>query len=407
MNELITPSQADQIIRESIDPLPEELLYFLDATGFVLRAPLVADRPFPPYDRVMMDGIACRSQDLPGPFEIEGLHPAGAPAPRQLRAGHCWKIMTGAVLPADCDTIIPIEELEINDKSARLVTDFKPEPGQFIHRQGSDCEEGTALVSVGTRIGPAETSIAATVGATTLSTSRFPRVVILTTGDELVPPHHTPEPHQLRQSNGATLFSALIEYGLPLTSIRDFHVHDDLAQTKRALEDIVGGQAPDILDDDGEHADLVLITGGISKGERDHVRAALEDLVGEPAFHGVKQRPGKPLAYWKPSKKNPAIFALPGNPNSALTSFYRYVLTALDLLSGATLIKPVTLPLAEAFQPHPELTLHLPASLDEEGRLVLHRPQNSGDIPATLKAIGYAEIPPGEAPLERVAFRLA
>jgi len=200
MNKLLSPSQADTHIRESLSPLPSEEIPYQEALGRTLRAPLCSDRPFPPFDRVTMDGIACRSSDLSlGPLSIQGLHPAGNPAPEPLKTGHCWQIMTGAILPSDCDTIIPVEELIFQQNTVTLSSDAQPATGQFIHREGSDCAAETELLPIGSILTPSHLGLAATIGATTLTVTRRPRITILTTGDELIPPTETPLPHQLRE----------------------------------------------------------------------------------------------------------------------------------------------------------------------------------------------------------------
>lgn len=380
MNALLTPSQADKIIQETTPTLPSETIPFQEALARTLRAPLSADRPFPPFDRVTMDGIACRMSDLPlAPLTIQGLHPAGSPAPEALKRGHCWQIMTGAVLPPDCDTLIPVEELILSGNSVTLSSQCHPTAGQHIHREGSDCPTGATLLAAGTVLKPSHLGLAATIGATELLVTRKPRVRILTTGDELVLPCETPLPYQLRQSNGPALVAACQD----LTTPSHQHLPDDLAATISALEAALPA------------CDLILLSGGISKGKKDYIRPALESLLGPPTFHGIAQRPGKPLAYWKPSSKSPPIFALPGNPNSTLTTFFRYALPALHRLAGNTPTQPITLPLTTSLEPHPQLTLFLPVTLLSSGQLEVHRPQNSGDFASALTATGFIEVAPG------------
>lgn len=395
MNPLINPQQADALIREGIEALPPEELAFSSALGRTLRQTLFADRDFPPFDRVTMDGITCRFSDLTlGPLSIQGLHPAGSPAPESLKPGHCWQIMTGAVLPPDCDTIIPVEELTLTDSHASVSPNFTAKAGQFIHRQSSDCSAGTALLTSGTVLTPAHLGLAATIGATTLTVTRQPRITILSTGDELVPPDQTPLPHQLRQSNGVVLRSVALQAAPTNSSIQTRHLPDDLELTITALQEALTS------------SDLILLSGGISKGKKDFIRPALESLIGPPTFHGIAQRPGKPLAYWKPSNTNPPLFALPGNPNSTHTTFLRYARPALHLLAGNSIPAPITLPLTRPETPHPQLTLFLPAALQPNGKVTLIKPQNSGDLTSPLSATSFVEIPPGQTPITTAAYHL-
>ena len=384
MNPLITPAEADQLIAASLTPLPSEQIPTSEALARTLRQSLTADRDFPPFDRATMDGIACRSTDLSlSPLSIQGLHPAGHPVLEKLKPAHCWQIMTGAVMPPDCDTLIPVEELTLTATHATLAANFQPQPGQFIHRQGSDCLAKTELLSPNVILTPSHLGLAASIGATELSVTRLPRISILTTGDELVPPSQPPLPHQLRQSNGIVLRSA-IQQALPAhPTITLQHLADNLDETTHALKQT-------LLD-----SELILLSGGISKGKKDYIRPALQSLIGSPTFHGLAQRPGKPLAYWKPSKKNPPLFALPGNPNSTHTTFLRYVYPALLRLSGSLPPDPIILPLSQPEPSHPTLTLFLPATLQPDGKVSLLKPQNSGDFTSALSATSFVEIPPG------------
>lgn len=372
---LITPQEAQARMLAEARLLPAEIIPYGASLGRVLREDLRSDRPFPPFDRVTMDGIAFRSLDqLPGtPLLVQGTHPAGQPAPPPLKPGHCWQIMTGAVLPPDCDTIVPIEEVTLTESTA--LVRGQPTPGSFIHRCGSDAPAGTVVLKSGTRLGPAHLGLLATVGATEVKVTRLPCIHVLTTGDELIPVEEIPKPHQLRQSNGPTLLAAIDLWGPAERTWQ--HLPDDLESITRAIEAAL------------QEADLLLLSGGISKGTRDYVRPALESLIGPPVFHGVAQRPGKPLAYW------PGVVALPGNPNSTLTTFQRYVAPLLHRLTGSPEPEPTTLPLVDPVKPHSTLTLFLPATLAPDGRIRPLSPQNSGDFLTPLQATGLVEIPPG------------
>lgn len=387
MNQLITPHEADQILA-SIQPLSSQARPFMDCLGLTLREDLRADRPFPPFDRITMDGIACRQADLAlGPLKIQGLHCAGDPKTPSLKPAHCWKVMTGSSFPPDCDLVIPVEELSI---SQDLVTVLNaPSPGSFIHRKGSDSAEGDLVLPAGKVLNAAHLGLAATIGKTELEVTKTPRITILTTGDELVPIDQSPLPHQLRRSNGPTLLAALAAY----PQVTWHHLPDLLEDTRAAIKSALSS------------SDLLLLSGGISKGDKDFVRPALEDLVGPPSFHGILQRPGKPLAFWRSTNSTPPIFALPGNPNSTLLTFHRYVKPALTSLAGNPPLSPTALPLSSPLQPHPKLTLFLPAQLLSNGTLKVLTPQNSGDFAPILSAHGFIEAPPGQEPVKKSGFR--
>ena len=372
---LITPCEAASLMLSNIDLLETETVALENSRGCVLREDLFADRPFPPFDRVTMDGVAFRFADLDGsPLTLQGTHAAGKPTPPPLEEKHCWQIMTGSVIPPDCDTVIPYEEVSLTETHATI--NCEAVPGKFIHPKGSDASAGDLMIKSGTRINPGHLGMMASIGAAQVKVTRLPRVKILTTGDELIPVHESPLPHQLRQSNGITLLSAIQNWG-PVDASWD-HLPDDLQATTTGIAQAL------------ESYDLVILSGGISKGRKDFVRPALESLRGDPLFHGVAQRPGKPLAFWK------GIVALPGNPNSTLTTFRRYVIPLLRRMTGAPDAAVITLPLAKPICQHPFLTQFLPAKINSEGKAVSLSPQNSGDFVTPLEGTGYLEIPPGD-----------
>ena len=380
---LITPAEADSIILSNLDLLEAESIPLADSLGRVLREDLFADRPFPPFDRVTMDGIAFRKADYNGsPLTLQGIHAAGNPTPPALLKKHCWQIMTGSAMPPDCDTVIPYEEVTLIETSATITCEAVP--GEFIHREGSDASTGDLMIKSGTPIQPGHVGIMASIGAAQIKVTRLPRLKILTTGDELVPFHKSPLPHQLRQSNGITLLNALKKWGP--TDASWAHLPDDLQATTDGIAKAL------------ESADLVLLSGGISKGRKDYVRPALESLRGKPLLHGIAQRPGKPLAFWK------GIVALPGNPNSTLTTFQRYVVPLLRRMVGEPNAQNITLPLAATISRHSSLTQFLPAKLDPEGKATSLCPQNSGDFVTPLEGTGYLEIPPGAGDASSARF---
>ncbi|NNC86920.1 MAG: molybdopterin molybdotransferase MoeA [Akkermansiaceae bacterium] len=378
MNELITPAAAEGLILDGLPVLGTIPVPLGEAARHVLATPLAADRPLPPHDRVMMDGIACRVAEAiagGGELTIAGLHPAGAAEPGALPAGHCWEIMTGAALPPDCDCVVPYEEIEKMPPKVLIRNTAALSAGQNIHSLGSDFAPGAELVPAGRRLGPRELAVAATVGATTITVRRPPRVAIITTGDELVPPDQAPLPHQVRQSNAPSLAGALAAWGPAVVRAR--HVPDEEA----ALGDAIDGALAD--------CDLLLLCGGISKGQRDYVRPVLETRLGPPALHGVAQRPGKPLAFWRGPVP---VFALPGNPISVLVTFHRFVLPALAAMHGQAWSRR-TVTLAEDFSFRPPVAYHLPVTLTADGRAVPAPLANSGDFASAIPSDGFIELP--------------
>ena len=379
MEPLITPAEAEALILAHLLDLSVEEVPLDRAQGRILARELVADRPLPPYHRVMMDGICFRSAEAgtsPVP-KIAGVHAAGDPEPAALPANHCWEVMTGACLPPDCDTVVPYEETRRAEPGRISFSAGVVQPGKFIHRAGSDFALGDILVPPHRRIDSRIAAVAATVGATTLPVLRKPRVVLFTTGDEVVPPEESPAPHQVRQSNAASLQAALPALGADIVHYQ--HLQDDESVTTDAVRNHLD-------------CDAILLCGGISKGKRDYVRPVIESLHGAPGFHGIAQRPGKPPAFWPGS---PAVFALPGNPMSAQICFHRYVRPYLEAsLKQTTVLR--TTRLAVPFRFEAPFAHFLPVRLAQEEASLCAHPlplANSGDFASAIDSDGFLELP--------------
>ena len=378
MNPLITPDAAEAITLMALPSPGIEELPLAEAQGRILATELVADRPLPPYNRVMMDGICFRMDDLKETplLKIAGDHAAGAPEPDKLPPGCCWEVMTGASLPSDCDTVLPYEQITRQDNSVH----FNPEVavrGRFIHMKGSDHAAGDLLAPKYARVDSRVAAVASTVGATSLMLLKRPRVAIFTTGDEVVDPDTVPAPHQVRQSNAASLRAALAVLGANL--IHHQHLPDDPDATTSAVREHLD-------------SDLILLCGGISKGKYDFVRPVIESLLGAPSFHGVAQRPGKPLAFWSGP---PAVFALPGNPMSVQVTFHRYVRPFLEAAQHQQSVVR-TVSLASEIRFDPPFAWNIPVSLQQEKASLVASPlplSNSGDFASAIESDGFVELP--------------
>ncbi|WP_193211664.1 molybdopterin-binding protein [Luteolibacter marinus] len=375
MDRLLTLAEADKLTRGIAPPGTTETLPLAAAIGRTLAEPLAADRDFPPYRRAMMDGIAFAADGIPatGPLLTAGLHAAGDPPP--TAPGKIWEIMTGAVLPDNCDTVVPYEDLA-NGRPGDFVK------GQFVHAAGSDAKAGSILVPAGALIGPVEVAIAASIGKTELRLFRRARIAILSTGDEAIPADATPEPWQIRRSNGPMLESLLRRRGHEIT----FHDHapDEPGACGRLIDRALGG------------SDLLLVCGGISKGKKDFIRPLLEERLGKPAFHGVAQRPGKPLAFWPGP---PAVFALPGNPVSVLATFTRHVLPALARLEGREHV-PQKVRMSDLPAALPKFSWLLTVTPGPDGMFHARAPSNSGDFISVAGCTGIVEVPPASTATE-------
>ena len=389
---MISVKEAFETILTCVPRLPTETISLLKATGRTLRQPVSADRDLPPYDRVMMDGIAVRieafSGEKPVRLRIVGHQPAGSPPQELAHSADCLEIATGAVLPAGADVIVPVEEITIAKGFATVSEDYEPVSGRHVHHRGSDCKAGEQLLSEGMRLGAKEIAVGASCGAVNVQVATVPRVSIVSTGDELVDIVEMPQPHQIRRSNSHSLAAALEASGLGRSELT--HFSDEPEMVSRGLEDLL------------PRMDVLVLSGGVSKGKKDYLPSALEALGIKKRFHWVSQRPGKPLWFGTGPSGQP-IFALPGNPLSALICFHRYVAPALEKMAGWTRKTELAFPLAGPYVFKPPLTCFLPVRLKNgsAGLEAIPNPAgNSGDFTGILNTDGFVELPPDETEFE-------
>jgi len=293
-----------------------------DCLGLALGEDLVAAIPLPPFDNSAMDGYAVRSVDVaeageqqPVALPVSEDVPAGRVDNPPLQPGTAHRIMTGAQVPAGADAVVPVER---TDGGAEQVRVHAPaQPGAHIRRAGEDVQVGTTVLRAGTTLGPAQLGIAAAVGAAQLPVRRPPRVLVLSTGSELVEPGEPLRPGQIYESNGLMLASAVREAGGHAELLR--FVPDDVAAFHAALE-------PHL-----ETTDLILTSGGVSAGAYEVVKDALAGNGVE--FTKVAMQPGMPQGAGR-YRGGPAVVTLPGNPVSSMVSFEVFVRPALRAAAG-------------------------------------------------------------------------
>ena len=382
---MLSVGEAFEIISKQLIRLDRTTVPIRQAPGFTLCEDVHADRPFPPFDRVSMDGIGIKYESFVNgvrSYPIDSVAPAGQPQVTLGDPSHCVEVMTGAQLPSGTDTVIRYEDLEIDDGVATLMIDDIRE-GQNVHKCGLDRQKGETLISAHMRITSAEMNTLATVGMADVPVFRKPRVAVVATGDELVAVSETPEPYQIRSSNMYSIGSALEGAGAECTF---FHLRDEL--------DVVESSLAEILKD----FDVIVLSGGVSKGKFDYVPDALENLGVEKLFHRVQQRPGKPFWFGAAGDQSSVVFALPGNPVSTLACTARYIIPWLELCHGRT-VESRYATLKQQIDFKPDLTLLQQASLstDENGR-VWATPiigKGSGDLASLIGADGFIELPQG------------
>jgi molybdopterin molybdotransferase len=353
------------------------------ALGRVLAQRVLADRDQPAFPRSIRDGYAIRSSDaaqVPAEFEIVAEIKAGSAFHGVISPGQAARIMTGAPVPAGADSVVMVEYTrQISD--TRVAVERPVAPGQHIVDRGSEARTGQTLLDPGRRIGFGELALLAEVGCSQVRVFRQQRVAVLSTGDEIVSVDRAPGPYQIRDTNSTSLSAQVALAGARPVLIR--RAQDESAELDERIRE-------------GLAADILVLSGGVSKGKYDLVEAVLSDLGAEFYFDSVAIRPGRPAVFgWCAGRP---VFGLPGNPVSTMVTFELFVTPALDLLSGA---EPRPLPLATAKLSGPldekeGLTHFLPARIDWKPSGAEARPvpwRGSGDLAGMAQANGFLVVP--------------
>ena len=377
-----------------------ETLPLVDALGRVLAEDIRSGIDVPPLANSAMDGYAIRIADVQADGEtrlrVRQRIPAGEVG-SPVETGTAARIFTGAPVPPDADAVIMQEQVCV--EGDEIVFSARVSPGQNIREAGEDISAGQVILRNGTRLRAQELGLAASVGRDRLTVCRRPRVGVFFTGDELVEPGHPLAPGQIYDSNRYTLQGLLQALGCEIVDLGI--VGDTLGQTLEALQKA------------SQRADLVITSGGVSVGEEDHVRAALEQL-GELDMWRIRIKPGKPLAFGFIG--DTAFFGLPGNPVSVFATFCLFVAPFLKQMSGADEVLAEPLRVRAAFDwPRPDSRREFARARllrDEDGRLAaeLYPNQSSGVLMSTCWADGLVEIPensvvqPGDS-VDYYAFR--
>jgi molybdopterin molybdotransferase len=387
---MLTPAEAAGQIAASLTRLPAERRRLLQAAGRVLAEPIQAEADQPPFDRIAMDGIAISYAAFAGgarSFHVQGTQGAGAP-PQLLEAQDaCVEVMTGASLPAGADTVVPSEQYMLAAGRAELRPGLRVEARANVHARGTDLRAGTAVLAPGVRLGTPELAILAGAGRSAVEVARQPRIMVVSTGDELIEPGLPLAPWQVRRSNVYGVLGCLRTSGYEAVS--DDHLVDEEALMRERLAQHLATH------------DVLILSGGVSAGRYDHVPRVLAHLGVNQVLHRVAQRPGMPL-WFGTTATGRAVFGLPGNPVSTLVCLRRYVVPALLALQGSAPEEPVGLPLGApvAAAAH-NMTRFLPVDLrggdDGFAQAVPHATQGSGDFSALAGTAGFVELAPGSS----------
>lgn len=380
----LSPSEALSALLGRLEAVTTKGVHWAEARGRVLAEPLRADRDSPAHDVSAMDGYAVRLSDLSSrELPIAGEVMTGT-EPSVLPKGAALRIFTGACVPPGAEAVIRRED--VHETSAHIWLRVAPgtiESGQHIRRQGENLPAGGNVLGAGELVQPAVTAALASFGHLRPRVHRRVRVGVLVTGDELLEPGARPQPWEVRDSNGPALEAMFA--GLSWVKWQGIAYGQD---TLSALTDALGGKL--------ETCDVVLVTGGVSRGDHDHVPAAVERVGGEVVFHKLPIRPGKPLlAAVGPGGQ--AILGLPGNPVSAMVTARRFACAALRRRAGFArpLLPPTHVRLANADEKALSLWWYRPVRLVEPGVAALVPGRGSGDVVGAARSDGFVELPQG------------
>ena len=289
------------------------------ALGRTLSEPIVSPQNLPPFVSSAMDGFAVIASDLAqegAVLKVVEHIKAGDHPQRAIEPGTCAKIMTGALFPEGADAVAPVEWV-LSEEGDRVSFSRAPRAGQHVRPAAEDLREGDTVFAGGEVIAPPIIGMLASLGVDPVPVMQRPRVAVISTGDEIVPPDSQPGPAQIRNSNGPALRSQVLAAGGDCD--RYEHAADDPAAIRLVIEE-------------NESADILIFSGGVSMGDHDYVKSVLVDMGGEMLFWKVRQRPGKPLAFGTLGK---AVFlGLPGNPVSSAMCFAIYARPLIHKMLG-------------------------------------------------------------------------
>jgi molybdopterin molybdotransferase len=373
---MITVEEAELLVQKHLPDWGASLDSIESTSSFESLLPLKSDRAYPPFDRVMMDGIAVNftryDQGLRS-FPLKGVAAAGTP-PLALTDVNCAiEVMTGAPLPIGTDLVIPYEHIQIQNEIAHISLDIVRSRMENIHHEGSDCRSGEVVSPAGSTFNGAFAGIAASMGYSRIQSKRKPKILIISTGNELVEIHETPAAHQIRRSNAYALKASLAINGLIDCQLH--HLNDD---PKLIAEHYKKNKS---------EFDILIYSGGVSKGKFDYLPSVWADMGVHQYFHEVTQRPGKPLWFGVDHNHQTAVLGLPGNPVSSLVCLHRYLLKNRNVYAE----------LSEEISFKKDLTYFVPVKIcfSQEAKLIASPLpiKNSGEFTALSGSDGFLELP--------------
>jgi molybdopterin molybdotransferase len=382
--QMISIDSAIDMVLAAVKPVAGERVDLLAALGRTLCAPLDADEDVPSFDNSAMDGYALRGGDIAAPptaLTVVAEIPAGRSVTTPVGAGEAAKIMTGAPLPPGADTVVPVEQTRQDGATVTILETVAP--GANVRAAAEDIARGDRIIESGTVLGPAEIGLLASVGFVDVPVARRPRVAVLATGSELVPPGQPLGPGQIRNSNSFTAYGQVLAAGGEPVLLGI--ARDDLGETReliaRALEE-----------------DVAITSGGVSVGEFDFVRQVQDELGVARGFWRVAVKPGKPVAFG--THGDTLVFGVPGNPVAAMVSFELYIRPVLLAMQGRRdIYRPCVLAAAagpvKRAKDRTEARRCRVVRRAGEIEFTTTGPQGSGILRSMALADGLAFVPPG------------
>lgn len=379
---MISFKTALQKVLDNAQDYGNEHVDLIQSNNRILAETIFADRDFPPFDRATKDGIAINFNGVLSPnqtFKILGIAQAGSQRQTLQNNAECIEVMTGAMVPENADTVVMYEHILLENGAFSLLKLITK--GQNIHYKGSDIAKSEELLRPGVQITAAEIGVLASVGKPEVLVKKLPKIAVIATGNELVEVDKKPLPYQIRKSNSFTLQGLLVKENI---SADLYHMVDEPNVLKEKLEVLA------------TNYDVLLLSGGVSKGKFDFLPETFDALGVEKIFHKVLQRPGKPFWFGKLKSKSTTIFSFPGNPVSTFVNYHVYFKPWLNKTLGLT-TREFAVFLNEPITNKTDLTLFVGVTVSiKDGELFAKTltTTGSGDLIGLSKVDGFIQLSP-------------
>jgi molybdopterin molybdotransferase len=382
---MIPFEEALEIVLQSAKTLGVEKSDFMSSVGKVLAEEIQSDINMPPFNKSAMDGYACRHQDIANELTVVEKIAAGNFPQKELKKNECAKIMTGAPVPEGADTVIMVEHTR--QLSDNRIIYLREDSVSNICKLAEDVKKGDVVLKEGTIIQPRHIPVLASVGATDVLVYKSPKIVIISTGNELVEPGFKPKPSQIRNSNAYQMIAQAQQLGLEV---------EYLGLAKDTMED-----TRRILDKACKIADIILLSGAVSMGDFDFVPLVLKEMGIKILFHGVKTQPGKRTIFGISEKQ--WFVGLPGNPVSSYVQFEMLIKPLIYKIIGANYQAPVyKMPMYEDYhRKKADRKAFIPVVITEDGKIKQVEYHGSAHIHALSYAQAFMIIEPGVTTLKK------